>query len=113
MEAGPFLFGEMQENSKVESVVAGHTRRAAPHRSSVSSPRDTGDASWRRRSSDFCDSLVLRHGQVPFCRPLDRNWGRRKNHGTYYGRANQSQFMHVTPPNDGIALQTTAPLPNV
>jgi hypothetical protein len=59
---------------KVESVVAGHTRRAAPHRSSVGSPSGTGDASWRGRSSNFCDGPVLRHGQIPFCRPLDRNW---------------------------------------
>ena len=57
---------------------------AAPNRPSLGSPCDTSDASRRARSSNFCDRLVLRHGQVPFCRPLDRNWGSRKDHGTYH-----------------------------
>jgi hypothetical protein len=79
-------------------MLAGHARRAAPHRSSVGSPCDTGDASWRGRSSNFCDSLVPTHGQIPFCRPLDRNWGGGNDRRADDSHANQSQFFHDNSP---------------
>ena len=56
-----------------------------PRRSSS----DTGDASGRGRPSNYCEGFVLRHGHIPFCRPLNRNWGGRKDRSGYNRCTNQ------------------------
>jgi hypothetical protein len=73
---------------------SGRSLIPTPNCPSLGSPRDTSNASRRARSSNYCERLVLRYGQIPFCRPLNRNRGGRKDHSADNSRANQNQFTH-------------------
>ena len=78
--------------------LAGYARSAAPHGPVIMSAINASYAAHRQRPSDFCVGLVLHHGHRLSRRPMDRNWGGRKNSRADRSCCNRDKSSHDVAP---------------